>query len=90
MPSLTNHPTSAPDPKIERAYERIRRAYRQRSRDATPLFRTLLVVADETGLGAALSCLEQCVAEKRIAWIDAHLGHLERTGESLCDGYHLF
>jgi hypothetical protein len=90
VPALTNHPTSAPDPKTERAYERIRRAYRQRGRDATPLFRTVLAVADETGLGAALSCLEQCVAEKRIAWIDAHLGHLERTGDPLCDGYHLF
>lgn len=90
MPTLTNHPMSAPHPKIERAYEHIRRAYRQHSRDATPLFRTLLAVADETGLEVALSCLEQCVTVKRTAWLDEHLGHVERTGDALRDGYHLF
>jgi hypothetical protein len=74
----------------ERHCARIRRAYRQRSRDATPLFRTLLAVADGMGLDAALSCLERCVTEKRTAWLDEHLDHAERTGDLLRDGYHLF
>jgi hypothetical protein len=74
----------------ERHCARIRRAYRQHGRDATPMFRILLAVADETGLDAALSCLERCVAEKRNTWLDEHLAHLERTGDPLRDGYHLF
>jgi tRNA(adenine34) deaminase len=74
----------------EKHCARIRRAYRKRSADATPLFRTLLAVADEIGLDAALSCLERCVTEKRTAWLGEHLDHLELSGDPLRDGYHLF
>lgn len=70
--------------------EPILHAYQQGGRDATPLFRTVLSVAKEVGLDTALSCLEQCVTAKRLAWLGEHLGHVERSGDPLLDSYHLF
>lgn len=55
-----------------------------------PLYRTILSVAQEIGLDPALSYLEQCVTTKRLAWFAEHLTHFERSGDPLCDGYHLF
>ena len=34
---------------------------------------TVLSVADDLGLGRALAYLEQCVIEKRLAWLDEEL-----------------
>jgi hypothetical protein len=75
---------------VSTCLRRIRRAYQQRGDDAMPLYRTILSVAGEIGLDPALSCLEQCVTSKRLAWLDEHPTHLERSGDPLLDGYHLF
>ena len=78
------------DPEVDRHCQRIRCAYQQCGGNATPLFRTVLCVAGETGLDTALSCLKQCVTAKRLAWLDEHLDHLPRTGDPLLDGYRMF
>ena len=75
---------------MERLCQCIKQAYQQRGRSATPLFRAILSVAEETGLDDALSCLEQCVTAKRLAWVDEHLDRLRRTGDPLLDGYRMF
>ena len=68
---------------------RIKDEYRN-GRDATRLFQTVLSVADDIGLDAALEILEQCVIVKRLAWLDGHLATLERSGNPLIDGYRIF
>jgi hypothetical protein len=42
----------------------IRLAYQRSRGDAFLLFRTLLSVAGEIGMDAALACLEQCVINR--------------------------
>ncbi len=68
----------------------IRNQYTNSSGDATPLFQTILSVAAEIGLDQALAILEECVIGKRLAWLDANLVHLVKSGNPILDGYHLF
>ena len=75
---------------MERYYRRIKQDYANAGGDSTELFRTILSVADEIGLDEALACLERCVIEKRIAWLNDNWEALDRTGDPLRDGYHLF
>jgi hypothetical protein len=72
----------------EKHFQLIRRKYQQRN--AEDLFETILSVAGEIGLDAALAYLEQCVTEKRLAWLDANLETFDRTGDPVADGYRLF
>jgi hypothetical protein len=58
--------------------------------DSTRLLQTTLSLADEIGWDTALGCLERCVIEKRLAWLDKNLGMLGRTGNPLLDGYKAF
>jgi hypothetical protein len=58
--------------------------------DSMELFRTILSVAEETGMDWALECLEECVTEKRMQWIGKNLGKQQRTGNPLHDGYTIF
>jgi len=64
--------------------------YRNSGGDSTRLFLTLLSLAGEIGWDDALGCLERCVVEKRLAWLDENRGTLERTGNPLLDGYKAF
>jgi hypothetical protein len=68
--------------------ERVRAQYKRR--DSVKLLETIQSIAEETGLDAALALLEQCVTEKRLAWLDAHPEAIERTGNPLLDGYGTF
>lgn len=68
----------------------IQQRYRQSKEDSTALFQAVLSVADEIGLDRALAYLEQCVIEKRLAWLDQNLNRLNRTDDPVLDGYHLF
>ena len=68
----------------------IKHEYETRVGDATALFRTILSAAEEIGLEDALACLERCVTEKRLAWLDQNLEHLEVTGDPVLDGYRTF
>ena len=75
---------------MEKYHQLIKQQYEKRSEDATELFQTILSVADEIGLDNALACLEQCVTEKRLAWLDKNLETLSKTGNPVFDGYRLF
>jgi hypothetical protein len=76
---------------VNESYRCIQEAYENTQRgDSTELLRTLLSVADEVGLDQALAYLEECVVEKRLAWLDANLAGLDRSGDSVLDGYRLF
>jgi hypothetical protein len=71
-----------------RHLERVRKQYR--TRDSVKLLETIQSIAEEIGLDAALALLEQCVTEKRVAWIEQHLQAIGRTGDPLMDGYRAF
>ena len=68
----------------------IERQYLNSKGDSVPLFQTILSVANQIGLDQALAYLEQCVLEKRLAWLEARLESLELTGSPVMDGYSLF
>jgi hypothetical protein len=72
--------------------ETLSRLYHKKrsNADVVRLFQIVLSIAEETGLDAALGCLEQCVTEKRLSWLEANLGALARTSNPLADGYKLF
>jgi hypothetical protein len=71
-------------------YQLIKQQYRQSTGDFTPLFETILAAAEEIGLDQALAYLEQCVIEKRLAWLEKYLATFERTDNPVLDGYRLF
>lgn len=75
---------------MEEYYHLIKQQYRNSQGDFTELFQTILSVADEIGLDQALACLEQCVIEKRLAWLDDNLERLDQTDNPVLDGYRLF
>jgi tRNA(adenine34) deaminase len=71
--------------------QRIKEAYENTQRgESTNLLRTVLSVADEVGLDQALAYLEDCVVGKRLAWLDANLAGMDRTGDPVLDGYRIF
>jgi hypothetical protein len=70
--------------------ERIEYYYENSQGDSTELFNEILRVSKEIGLGEALSILERCVTEKRIAWAKAHLAEMDLTGHPVLDGYRWF
>ena len=70
--------------------QRIKTCYENSRGDSTNLFGEILRVSKEIGMDEALSILEGCVIEKRLAWAKAHLGEVEVTGNLVLDGYHWF
>jgi hypothetical protein len=68
----------------------IKYEYENSRGDSVNLFKTILSVAEDTGLAEALSCLEQCVIEKRSLWLERNEDSLEKTGNPLLDGYKAF
>ena len=74
----------------EKYHDLIDYQYRNSGGDFTGLFQTLLSIAGEIGWDDALACLERCVVEKRLAWLNRNLGTLERTDDPVADGYRIF
>jgi len=68
----------------------IKGQYLHSGGDSTALFQTILSLPHEIGLDKALAYLEQCVLEKRLAWLDVNLERLARTGNPVWDGYRMF
>ncbi len=68
----------------------VREKYTRSGGDLIDLFQTILSIAGQIGLDEAWGCLERCVIEKRLAWLEGHLATLERSGDPLADGYRLF
>jgi hypothetical protein len=71
-------------------YQRIKHQYENSRGDSTRLFEEILQISEEIGMDAALSLLERCVTEKRLAWGRAHLSEVERTDNPVCNGFHWF
>jgi hypothetical protein len=71
-------------------YERIKSQYYDAQGDSTNLFKEILIAADEIGLDQAFAYLEDCVIEKRIAWIKQNLDEVKDTKRPVWDGYRLF
>jgi hypothetical protein len=74
----------------EEHYQLVRRQYEKARGDHTELFETILALAEEIGLDEALSDLERCVTEKRLAWLGENLGTVARSGDPLDDAYTIF
>jgi hypothetical protein len=68
----------------------IREQYSHSSGDSIPLFELVLAIAEEIGLDPALGLLEQCVIQKRLAWLEKNLPRITRTSNPFMDGYRLF
>jgi hypothetical protein len=68
----------------------VRHQYESSRGDSTALFQTILSIAEETGLEEVLEFLQQCVIERRLAWLDRNMKAPEKTGDPLLDGYRLF
>ncbi len=75
---------------MDKQYQLIKQHYQKSKGDTTELFQIILSVADEIGLEKALAYLEQCVIEKRLAWLNKNLATLDKTDDPVFDGYRLF
>jgi hypothetical protein len=73
-----------------RYYDLVNRCYRDAGGDFTELFHTVLAIGTEIGWDRAWGCLQQCVIDKRLAWLGKNLEALQRTGDPLLDGYRSF
>ena len=60
-------------------FKRIKTCYENSRGDSTELFREILSISKEIGMDEALSILERCVIEKRLAWAKAHLSEAKVT-----------
>ncbi len=77
-------------PKMDKHYRLIKQHYQKSKGDSSDLFQIILSLADEIGLEKALAYLEQCVIEKRLAWLNKNLANLAKTDDPVFDGYRLF
>jgi tRNA(adenine34) deaminase len=71
-------------------YQLVKHQYESSRENSTELFQTVLSIAEEVGLDDVLECLQQCVIEKRLSWLDRNIKALEKTGNPLIDGYKIF
>ena len=71
-------------------YQLIKQKYESKGDDFVELFQTILSIANEIGLDNALKCLERCVTEKRLSWLDENLDKIEKTGNPINDAYKIF
>jgi hypothetical protein len=73
----------------DRHEQAIRSAYLSTPRDYQRLFGAVLVAASEVGWERALSSLEACTIERRVAWLEARLHRVRRTEDPIDDAYRL-
>jgi hypothetical protein len=71
-------------------HQSIKTQYENSRGDSTALFQEILRVSKEIGLYPALSILERCVTEKRMAWAQVHLEEITKTDSPVLDGYRWF
>ena len=68
----------------------IEQHYLNTAEDSTELFRSVLSIADEIGIAAALAHLEKCVIEKRLAWLEARQIEFKNISDPIGEAYRLF
>jgi hypothetical protein len=71
-------------------YRHIKQQYQNLQGDSTELFREILMAASEIGMDQALVYLEQCVIEKRSAWIKRHASEIMDESDPAMAGYKWF
>jgi hypothetical protein len=71
-------------------YQRIKWQYYNFQGDSTGLFNEILRASNKIGMDEALAYLEQCVIEKRLAWLKANLGQVKNENDLVIDGYRWF
>src|SRR5512144_2340193 len=71
-------------------HQRIRQQYQSLQGDSTDLFNEILAVSSEIGMDEALAYLEQCVIEKRAAWLKANLDEAINENDPAAEGYRWF
>ncbi len=69
---------------------RIKEQYKNLRGDSTELFNEILLVSGEIGIDEALAYLEQCVIEKRLAWLAANLHEAPEENDPVMAGYRWF
>ncbi len=77
-------------PTLDAYHSLIKSQYLNSGGDSTLLFQTILSLAGEIGLDKAFAYLEECVIEKRLAWLDINLARLDRSCNPVLDAYHIF
>jgi tRNA(adenine34) deaminase len=71
-------------------YPLVKQQYENSGANSIRLFETILTIARDFDLEAVLSCLQECVIEKRLAWWDRTGTSFTRSDNPLMDGYRLF
>jgi hypothetical protein len=74
----------------DKYYALVKAKYESAGEDHSDLYQTILDIAEEASLDVALECLERCVVEKRMAWLDRYLPTFQRTGDPIEDAYRIF
>jgi hypothetical protein len=76
---------------LEKDYAQVIKSQYEANRgNSGELFKTIVAIAGEIGLDGALEILQRCVVEKRLAWLERARPGLEKSGDSLLDGYKMF
>jgi tRNA(adenine34) deaminase len=75
---------------MQNYYKRIKHQYNNFRGDSTKLFKEILRASNEIGMDEALAYLEQCVIEKRLAWLEANLGKGQDEDDPIMEGYRWF
>lgn len=71
-------------------YQRIKEQYQSQQGDSTGLFQEIVAASHEIGMDQALAYLEQCVVEKRLAWLRANRKESIDERDLLAEGYRWF
>jgi hypothetical protein len=71
-------------------YQLIKQQYQNTRGDSTELFNLILQASKEIGMDQALAYLEQCVIEKRLAWLKENRDDTTRADDPLMEGYRWF
>ena len=71
-------------------YQRIKQQYENLQGDSTELFREIVAASHEIGMDRALAYLEQCVIEKRSAWLKRHSDEITGESDPVTDAYKWF
>jgi hypothetical protein len=71
-------------------FQRIKSQYLNSQSDSNDLFSEIMRVAEEIGFDEALAYLEQCVTEKRLAWLKANFRRGIEMDNPVWEGYRWF
>ena len=71
-------------------YQHIKQQYNNFRGHSTELFNEMMKISNEIGMDEALAYLEQCVIEKRLAWLKANHNEAQNEDDPIMDGYRWF